>query len=226
LIDQPVPTERTPQQQGTDLEHLKQMAQLYGYVFYIKPGPAPFTNRAYWGPPERIDVPQRALSVNVGPETNVESITFTYNALAPTLVKDIIQDSDTNLKLPVITARSTRVPPLVSRPALPPNLSNVRTSFLEDPRSGERHAKAQARAQAMTDRSLDAVVTASGELDALRYGDLLSPRALVGLRGAGYTYDGTYYVKSVSHAIGRGQYKQRFTLTREGVGALTPVVIP
>jgi len=60
----------------------------------------------------------------------------------------------------------------------------------------------------------------------LRYGDLLRPRGIVGLRGAGFTHDGLYYVKSVSHTISKGQYKQRFTLTREGTGALTPVVIP
>ena len=45
------------------------------------------------------------------------------------------------------------------------------------------------------------------------------------LRGAGYTHDGSYYVKSVTHNISKGQYKQSFTLTREGVGAISPTVI-
>jgi hypothetical protein len=225
-IDQPIPTERTPVQQGTDLEYLKNMAQRYGYVFYVDPGPAPGMNLAYWGPPVRTGIPQRALSVNVGPETNVESISFSYNALAPTIVKDEIQDRQTNQKLPVITFAGTRIPPLASMPALPFNLPNVRTSLLDNTGNGLNYMQAYARAQGITDKSLDNVVTAQGELDALRYGDLLKPRALVGLRGAGFTYDGMYYVKSVSHNISRGQYKQRFTLTREGTGALTPVVIP
>jgi hypothetical protein len=86
--------------------------------------------------------------------------------------------------------------------------------------------QAYARAQAVTDKSVDSVMTAQGELDALRYGDVLEPRGIVGLRGAGFTHDGFYYVKSVSHSINKGQYKQRFNLTREGAGALTPVVIP
>ena len=34
------------------------------------------------------------------------------------------------------------------------------------------------------------------------------------------------YVKSVNHSISRGQYKQRFTLTREGYGATVPAVLP
>ena len=225
-IDQPIPTERTPVQQGTDLEYLKNMAQRYGYVFYVEPGPAPGMNFAYWGPPVRTGIPQRALSVNVGPETNVESINFSYNALAPTIVKDEIQDRLTNQKMPVITFIGTRMPPLAAMPALPFNLPNVRTSLLDNNGNGMNFMQAFARAQGITDKSLDNVVTAQGELDALRYGDLLKPRALVGLRGAGFTYDGMYYVKSVSHAISKGQYKQRFTLTREGTGALTPVVIP
>jgi phage protein D len=83
-----------------------------------------------------------------------------------------------------------------------------------------------ARAQAVTDASSDSVLSANGTLDALRYGGLLKPRGLVGLRGAGFTYDGSYYVKSVTHSISRGDYKQRFTITRDGLGSLTPAVIP
>ena len=35
-------------------------------------GPAPFTNTAYWGPPIRVGLPQRAITVNMGPETNAK----------------------------------------------------------------------------------------------------------------------------------------------------------
>ena len=60
----------------------------------------------------------------------------------------------------------------------------------------------------------------SGELDTLRYGAVLEAPGLVPVRGAGFTYDGTYYVQQVTHQISRGNYKQRFTLTREGTGSL------
>jgi hypothetical protein len=224
-VEQPVPTDRTPVQQGTDLDYLKSMGQRFGHVFYVEPGPVPGTNFAYWGPPRRNAIPQRALSVNVGPETNVESISFTNNAMAPTIVADTVQDRRTNLRLPVVTFVGTRTPPLAAMPALPFNLPNVRTSLLEQT-GATTYESAYAKAQGITDKSLDAVVTAQGELDALRYGGILNPRGVVGLRGAGFTHDGFYYVKSVSHTISKGQYKQRFTLTREGTGALTPVVIP
>ena len=89
---------------------------------------------------------------------------------------------------------------------------------------GLSQVQALAHAQGVTDASVDNVVTATGELDALRYGDVLQARGVVGVRGAGSTYDGNYYVKRVTHVLGDGEYRQRFTLTREGVGALTPLV--
>jgi hypothetical protein len=224
-IDQPLPIERTPVQQGTDLEYLKTMAQRFGFVFYVEPGPVPGVNTAYWGPPKRAGLPQRALTVSQGPETNVDNINFTYNAMAPTIVDDVVQDRLTNTSLPVMTFASLRLPPMAAMPALPFQLPNVRTSLLEQS-PGLSVIEAYARAQGVTDKSVDSVVTAQGELDALRYGGVLTPRGIVGLRGAGFTHDGLYYVKSVSHAISRGQFKQRFSLTREGTGAITPVVVP
>jgi hypothetical protein len=49
---------------------------------------------------------------------------------------------------------------------------------------------------------------------------------VVGLRGVGYSYDGLYYVQQVAHTIERGSYRQRFNLQREGLGSITPVVVP
>lgn len=223
MIDPPIAIVRVPVQQETDLEYLKEMADRYGYVFYIVPGPAPLTNTAYWGPPKRLDLPQRALSVNMGPDTNVKSpINFQNNALAPTLFSGKVQDSMTNQILPVQTFASIR-PPLASQPSLLTQSCVRRKKFRAE--DGLNIMQAFARAQGMTDESTD-VVSAEGELDALRYGDILQARGIVGLRGAGYNYDGLYYVKSVTHTIRRGEYTQRFSLRREGVGAISPVVIP
>ncbi len=224
LITVPDPTEGPPFQIATDLEYLNEMARRHGYVFYIEPGPALFQNTAYWGPPKRFGGPQRALSVNAGPDANVNSVRFQYDALAPALVSGRLIDRRTDQESPVATVLSKR-PPLVSQPALPFQLPHVRRTLLEYA-SGLSYEEALAYAQAQTDRSADAVVTAEGELDALRYGDLLRPRRLVGLRGAGFTYDGLYYVKSVTHRVRKGEYKQSFSLTREGTGALDAAVRP
>jgi hypothetical protein len=230
--DIPLPIQRTPVQVGTDLAYLKEMASRYAFVFYVEPGPVPLVNKAYWGPPNRVGVPQGALSVNLGNETNVEQIGFSFNALAPNTVAFKIQDRDTETQFGFETFASTRLP-LSAMPALLVDQPNVRSVDMGIVGGGEggtpaglNIVQALARAQAQTDASTDNVVTATGTLDALRYGRLLQPRGLVGLRGAGLTYDGTYYVKSVTHSITKGEYKQRFTLTRDGTISLTPVVIP
>jgi hypothetical protein len=67
-------------------------------------------------------------------------------------------------------------------------------------------------------------VTAEGEVDGVRYGAALRARKLVGLRGAGLTHDGFWYVRRVTHTVSRGEYSQKFSLSREGSGTLTPVV--
>src|SRR5690606_20166875 len=67
-------------------------------------------------------------------------------------------------------------------------------------------------------------VRASGTLNVLRYGRMLKARRLVGVRGAGVAYDGLYYVESVRSTLKRGEFKQRFELTRNGLISITPVV--
>jgi hypothetical protein len=67
-------------------------------------------------------------------------------------------------------------------------------------------------------------VTAQGSLSVLRYGRVLKARGLVGVRGAGIAYDGLYYVQSVTSTLRRGEFKQSFNLTRNGLVSITPRV--
>ena len=173
----PIPVERTPVQRGTDLAYLNEMAGRHGYVFYITPGPAPFTNSAYWGPPNLVGTEQRALSVNLGPQSNVTSINFQHNGLAPSLVSGHVQDRITNQTTPVRTFVSTRIP-LSSQPSTIANQPNVRTTRFGE--NGLNIMQAYGRAQSMTDSSTDNVVSASGELDAARYGEILTIQKLGG----------------------------------------------
>lgn len=221
-IDPPIPIERTPVQQGTDLDYLEQMAGRHGYVFYVIPGPAPGVNTAYWGPPVRIGLPQRAITVNMGAETNATLGAFQTNARAPQTVTGKVQDRQTGQTMPVQTLAPLR-PPLATMPAWLVNQPNVRETQMRE--SGLNTIQAFGRAQGRTDAASDAV-TVEGELDTGRYGDMLNPRALVGVRGAGYQHDGFWYVKEVKHQLKPGAYKQGFTLTREGHGSTTPVVVP
>ena len=53
---------------------------------------------------------------------------------------------------------------------------------------------------------------------------MLKARRLVGLRGVGEAFDGLYYVKTVKNQIKRGEFKQDFTLTRNGLISTLPQV--
>ena len=222
-MDPPLPSQRTPVQQGTDLAYLKELAERHAYRFYISPGPAPLTSTAYWGPPIRTGVPQKALSVNMGFHSNIDSIDFQHDALAPALVEGTVQDGRSNRKSRVRTFGSFRIP-LASLPDWQVKREFLRRKQFRRPTRDTTHSNESAQAE--TESSMDRVLTASGELDVMRYGAVLQPRSLVGLRGAGLLYDGFYEVQEVKHIIRRGAYRQRFTLGREGLGTTTPVVRP
>ena len=210
-MDIPLMIDRIPSQHSTDLSYIIELAHRYGYVFYIEPQ-APGINIAYWGPPNFIGIPQKALSVNMDPETNVTSINFQYNALRPTMINGRIQDRITNIILPVKTVFSTR-PPLSSKPAWFVNKPNVSTKQFRQ--SGLNMVQALGRAQAETDMSQDVLVV-NGELDSLQYDGILKARKLVGLRGTwifsrwailrqkGYSQYQNWRVQTIIHACTRG----------------------
>ncbi|MGV3721431.1 MAG: hypothetical protein ACO1SX_11035 [Actinomycetota bacterium] len=223
IPDLPLPVEKTPVQGETDLKYLQKMAKRHGYSFYIIPGPVPMANIGYWGPPQRLPSTQPALSVNMGPATNVESVEFAQHALAPTTVSGT--GTLFGVALPFHLMVPMLVPPLALRPPLPLQLPNVRETVMTDTKGPKLH-QAIGRAQAMVDQSMAQVVTATGEVDALRYGEILTARTVVGVRGAGLSFDGLYYVKSVTHTIKRGSYRQKFALQREGLGSTVPFVMP
>jgi hypothetical protein len=212
--DQPTENERIPSQQGTDLEYLKTIAQRYAYVFYTTPGPTSGRSTAYWGPPQRETEPQKALTVNMGSFTNVDSINFQNNALAATVLKGQVQDRTTN-EIQAVDVTRSNSPVLAKSVALNSQAYRRTRQFRQ---TGRDTTQANARAQAMVNLASDSTFNVSGRCQTILYGHILQLRGLVELRGVGYTYDGRYYIKRVTHNISRGEYTQAFTLTREGTG--------
>lgn len=218
FLDVPIPVEKIPAQQGTDLNYIKQLAEEVGHVFYIEPGPAPGTNIAYFGPEIKVGVPQPALNVDMGPHTNVESLNFSFDPGKGVLPVVFIQNQMTRVPIPLpIPNLNPLQPPLA---ALSTPLSNIKT--LKDT---AKMSPAKALSKGLTEaaKSQDSV-TATGNLDVLRYGRLLKARQLVGVRGVGLAYDGLYFVKSVTNTLKAGEFKQSFELTRNGLISLTPTV--
>jgi hypothetical protein len=217
----PLPTDYIPVQAGaTDLQYIRDLAKSLDYVFYIEPGPVPYINQAYFGPRKIVGLPQKALTANMGPASNVRQISFGYNAEQATAVSGKHQDRDTGAQSTIQNTPALKIPQS-SQPAVT-SQSVIRRKRLQAA-SGMSMADALARANAQASPSQDAV-TADGELDSLRYGRLLKARQLVGVRGVGSSFDGLYYVKSVTHSIKRGAYTQKFSLRRDGKGTTTLIL--
>lgn len=215
--DIPDPLESCVVQNSTDMCFLRKLATRYGYVFYVKPGPTVGMNTAYWGPPKRILPPQHALTVDMGQDTNVDSLSFAYDAKAPTLVFGKVRSEMLGIDIPVPTTVPLRVPPLAAEPAVITQLPFVDSRLYSNP--AFEPAQALWEANAITHTSTDRVVTAKGSLDVARYGHVLDAPGVVGVRGAGFTYDGNYYVNSVTHHLAVGSFTQDFELAREGTGS-------
>ena len=220
LVDSPR-TDGSISQTTTDLTFIRGLSQNCGYIFYLDPGPARLQSIAYFGPDVRLPIPQPALSVDSDWATNVESLSFSLNGLSKqttviTILDPITHKNPVQIPLPSIDLLN---PPLGARITSP-----ARLRYADDVANLSSEAAAQ-RAFGLMREGANAV-SGNGSLSVTRYGSILRARMLVGVRGAGRTYDGMYYVESVTHNIKRGEYKQNFTLSRDGVVSQTPMVMP
>jgi hypothetical protein len=216
--DLPIPVQRIPQQRGSDYAYVKQLAQQCGYVFYLEPGPAPGTSQAYWGPEIRVGEPQPALTTNMDASTNVEELSFNFDKEKKTMpivfFQEPISKAPIGIPIPDISPLN---PPLGLVPPLPPKIEKLDDTAHKSPLSALMTGLAYAGQHSDS-------VFGSGRLDVGRYGRLLKSRQLVGVRGVGLPFDGLYYVNSVTHDIKRGEYKQSFSLARNGLVSTSATV--
>ena len=211
LIDVPLPTQTIPRQQGNDLDYVRQLAKEVGYIFCIEPTSTPGASMAYWGPEIRVGTPQPALTINMDQESNVDSLNFRFDKNAKVMPIVWVQEPITKLSIPIPVPDITPLnPPLGAIPPIPPKVQELVGNAKYNP--------LQATVIALTRAAQSAdCVFGDGTLDVIRYGQVLQARRLVGVRGAGPAFDGLHYVKRVTHKIKRGEYKQSFSLARNGL---------
>ncbi|MEV6693811.1 hypothetical protein AB0M35_20300 [Micromonospora sp. NPDC051196] len=219
IEDVPLPIESIPRHQGTDLAYLRQLAEEVGHVFYLDPGPVPGTSKAYWGPEIRVGAPQPALNLDLDtPHRNVEALSFTFDKERKELPVVWTQEQHSKAPIPIpIPDVTPWNPPLGVVPPLPPKVKFLNENAKLKP------WVALMRGLAYASQHSDSVF-GQGSLDVARYGRVLRSRGLVGVRGAGEAFDGLYYVSSVEHTIRRGEYRQAFTLARNGLLSTIPKV--
>ncbi len=213
-LDQPDDNHIIPRQYATDLDYIQQLAARNGFVFYSDPLPNGNV-RVYWGPERRDGKRQPPLTMNMGPLTNVTQVNFTQDTRSAFTTRGSRMQVDS----------SNRSEDDVSPPSRfdVDNLAKIVTPFdkrIVIMRDIAKYTtqRAAERAKELMKSRLNAV-TATGEVDTVRYGHILRAGEPVGLRGAGALYNGDYYVNQVVHVIERDKYIQRFTLHREGLGA-------
>jgi hypothetical protein len=214
------PLEKIPKQVGTDYAYVKSLASKTGAMFYLDPGPTPGRSTAYWGPDitKLFGSVQPAISIDFDASSNLDALSFSYDGTLA--VNYLVTFIEPNTKIPI--------------PVPLPSLDLIRMAYAANaptPLKYEQLTPAASddpigTALAALGKMFDDpdVVTGSGSLDVLRYGQVFKARQIAAVRGAGAYYDGKYYVKSVTHSIKRGEYKQNFTLARGGLGSTVSTV--
>jgi hypothetical protein len=212
LIDVPLPTELIPQHSGTDLAYINMLAERVGYTFYLQPGPVPGASTAYWGPKLQMAIPflttPPPLAIDWDGRSNVESLQFSFDGFKKTQFVVLVKVDDVPIPLPVPIPDVTPLSPPLGQKDPVPLMVTPLTGL-----SGYTATEAAVIALAKAADSAN-IISGQGTLDVLRYGSILPARTVVQVRGAGITYDGEYFVSSVTHTIRWGSYKQSFTLRR------------
>ena len=217
--DLPIPVDRIPTHKGTDLHYIRKLARKAHHVFYIEPGPLPGMNIAYWGPEIRIGPVQPALNMGMDVHSNVDAISFSVNQSDAELPIVFIQNPISKFPIPLpIPDISLANPPLGLIPPLPKAVKLMKGAAKLSPIAALGEGLAAAA------RTSADAVTGDGSLDVLRYGHVLKARQLVGVRGAGLAFDGLYYVKKVHSSLKAGEFKQNFSLARNGLVSTLPLV--
>jgi hypothetical protein len=221
----PIVVQRTPIQYGTDLDYIYRLADRFGYVFTVRPGSVPLTNTAYWGPPKRVGLPAPALTVGDSTFANVDQLSFSLNGRAAFTVVGLIPGPlEATPALPIAAIEPTLLPPLALDSPYP--ASQMLGSRLPSGSDAFSEIRAESFAQGRVNKASTRIASAEGSLDVPRYGSILRAGGLVGVRGAGASFDGLWSVEQVTHHLKRNEYSQKFSLGRDGTYPLEPVVVP
>jgi hypothetical protein len=210
-----IESETTTTQRGTDAAILNQLAGRHGYSLYIQPEPVTGRDIGHFHPPLMPPKPpQGVLSVDFGTQTNMRNFSVTNDMMRPTTVIGAPSDPRSRLPVPIVAPASTEMPmglqPTLSR-IIPPRVEVRYGTDSASPQEAQFEALARATESSRS-------ITASGEVDGLKYARPLFVGVPVLIRGAGRQYSGLYQVERVTHRISRDSYTQSINVWRNAVG--------
>ena len=204
----------TTNQRDYDAAYLFQLARRNSYELYLQPDPVVGRDFGHFHPPLTSVPPQGVLSIDFGTQTNLNSFQVSNDMLAPTAVTALSTDPHTRAPSPAIAMASIELPM-----GLEPALSRILPPPIERPAGTDAASPAEMQAQAIARASRSSrAISATGEVDGLKYARPLLVGLPVLVRGNGRQHSGLYYVKSVTHRITRDDYTQSFSAWRNAVG--------
>lgn len=206
--DTPPPpvTQRSP-----DLRFLRELARRKGYEFYVQGADAHFH------PPVLTGTPQKLVTVNFGEETNCDRLEVEVDGTRPTEATITRLDPVTG-ETQTATASATDLDPMgASDPGEMRGYGVPPTRVVARRQTALSEAQMAEYVQGLLRRH-GWWVRARGTLNGLRYGRVLRSKRTVTIKGLGQTYNGVYYVRSVTHRLTPRTYQMDFVATRNRLG--------
>ena len=197
-------------QRETDMHFLKKLAMRNGFECFVQ------NSIGYFRTAQLNGKPQKILAVQFGCQSNLSSFKLEVNALEPTITEmhqlDILTRENRDITVDTAAQRTLGLTPA----------SKLYTEEIPPARNFIKHTKAyglpsmQAFCQGIYDNT-QWVVAGDGEIIGTFYKDVLKPRELVTIKGAGKTFSGKYYVSKVKHVFTDSGYTQQFKVKRNAV---------
>lgn len=197
-------------QRETDIQFLKRLARRNGFECFVR------NTTGYFRLPDLNGKPQKILSVQFGPESNLSYFRTGIDALKLKNVEMHQLDLQTKEHRDVIVDMGQQKQ-LGMTPA-----SDLYSVEVEPSKVYMKHTIAngqpamQALCQAQFDES-EWMVQGEGEIMGGIYQDVLKARELVTIKGAGKTFSGIYYVTKVRHSFSDNGYIQHFNVKRNAL---------
>jgi hypothetical protein len=197
-------------QRGTAMQLVRDLARRHGMFAY---GDSPGASTGVFERPDLTpgDLPGLLL---MGSDRNIDSFSAQFDALRPlTAVAGTVSVTD---KTALSSNAESSELDALGDDAVHDFVSPLSAAMLA--RTREESNDLDAATQAAVDLSGFAY-SATAEVDAERYSDVLAPHQVITVTGAGSYLSGDYLISRVTHQINEDAYKQKFTLRRNARSA-------
>jgi hypothetical protein len=203
-------------QRATDLQFLKGLARRSGKICRVACSDTPGDRTGYFIRPSVDAQPVATISLVDPVKWTVDILDFDWDVMRPSQVDasqvDLTQASDEGTET---DTDASGLDPLADRD-LPTYAGRTSTLLLTTP--ADVAELPQRTAAVLTESGF--FTRCTGEADADRLGAVLRAGDVVTIEGAGAIHSGNWLVWSVRHRFAPDTFKMKFTLVRNGVGAV------